>query len=57
MPVRGLKRTKFRFGLAVGGLNFIKLQKFMKDKERTSKMQPCYSWSGANVCQRGEIML
>ena len=43
MPVRGLKRTKFRFGLAIGSLNFMKLLKFMKGGGSAPKMQPCYS--------------
>ncbi|MBR2257705.1 MAG: transposase, partial [Blautia sp.] len=43
MPVRGLKRTKFRFGLSIGGLNFMKLLKFMKGRGSAPKMQPCYS--------------
>ena len=40
MPVRGLKRTKFRFGLAIGGLNFIKLWKYLKGGGTALQMQP-----------------
>ena len=41
MPVRGLKRTRFRFGLDIGGLNFMKLWRFMKQGVSAPKIAEC----------------
>ena len=41
MPVRGLLKTRFRFGRAIGGLNFMKLWKFVKDRISAPKIQLC----------------
>ena len=41
MPVRGLRRTRFRFGLSIGGLNFMKMWKFVKNGVSAPKNQLC----------------
>ena len=41
MPVRGLSRTRFRFGIAIGGLNFMKLWSFIKKGDSAPKMASC----------------
>lgn len=41
MPVRGLRRTRFRFGLDIGGLNFMKLWTFMKQGVSAPKIAVC----------------
>ena len=41
MPVRGLKRTRFRFGLDIGGLNFMKLWSFMRQGVSAPKIAVC----------------